>query len=120
MTASGQSLEFWGNESLFMALFAKKCERCGQKTRNEHDNKPVCESCARELDLLVEASRESSRICPIDGTEMSKSIAHMIVVDRCPKCQGVWLDGGELENLYSEASDDALVQMTRGLWIPLG
>ena len=66
--------------------------------------------------LLVEADKEGSRLCPVDGMKMSKAVAHMLVVDRCPKCGGVWLDGGELEKLYSDVSDEALVQMSRAMW----
>ena len=99
-----------------MGLFADKCDRCGRKTRNTLEDKPVCEDCEREMTVLVEASKEGTRACPVDGTKMSKSIAHMVVIDRCPECSGVWLDGGELEKLYSDASDEALVQMTRAMW----
>ena len=103
-----------------MTIGKKKCERCGRKTRNKKSDKPVCESCEEEMNLLVEAAKESRRLCPIDGAVMSKAVAHMIVIDRCPECQGVWLDGGELENLYSGASNEALVEMSRGLWFPIG
>lgn len=99
-----------------MGIFADKCDRCGQKTRNTQEDRPICENCEREMALLVEASKEGSRVCPVDGMKMSKSIAHMLVIDRCPKCSGVWLDGGELEKLYLDASDEALVQMTRAIW----
>lgn len=101
-----------------MAIFAKKCERCGAKTHTQSDGKPLCETCEKELALLVQACGENSRVCPIDGTTMSKAIAHAIVIDRCPQCQGVWLDGGELEKVFSQASDTALVEVTRTLWVP--
>jgi Zn-finger nucleic acid-binding protein len=28
---------------------------------------------------------------------MAKQVLMNVVLDRCPTCQGVWLDGGELE-----------------------
>jgi hypothetical protein len=83
-----------------MGLFADTCDRCGQKTRHKHEDRPVCETCEQEM----------------DGMPMTKTVAHMLVVDRCPKCNGVWLDGGELEKLYSDVSDEALVQMGRAIW----
>jgi len=43
------------------------------------------------MELLVEAKGEKLRPRPVDGATMAKEIAHMIVVDRCPACQGVWL-----------------------------
>ena len=99
-----------------MGLFADTCDRCGQQTRHKHEDRPVCEACEQEMALLVEASKEGSRACPVDGMPMAKTVAHMLVVDRCPKCNGVWLDGGELEKLYSDVSDEALVQMGRAIW----
>ena len=101
-----------------MALFGEKCERCGQKTRNKHDDKPICKPCEEELALMVEAAGEQLRLCPDDGAEMNKVIAHMIVIDRCPQCQGVWLDNGELEKVLGNASTEAIVAMSRGLGGP--
>lgn len=102
-----------------MGLFAKgKCERCGKSGVPQSAEKPICDECDKELTLLVEACQENRRSCPIDGATMSKSIVHMLVIDRCPECQGVWLDGGELEKVFERASDESLAAMTRGLWVP--
>ncbi len=51
---------------------------------------------------------------------MSKEIAHMIVVDRCPTCQGVWLDGGELERLKGGVEASALLAMASGFTVLFG
>ena len=102
-----------------MALFAPKCDRCGNRTRNKEDDKPVCETSVEEMTLLVNASKEESRPCPRDGTNMSKEIAHMLVIDRCPECSGVWLDGGELERLREGVQMEAIMATTRGLTSPL-
>ena len=51
---------------------------------------------------------------------MLKEIAHMIVVDRCPTCQGVWLDGGELERLKGGVEASALLAMASGFTVPFG
>ncbi|MBW2422744.1 MAG: zf-TFIIB domain-containing protein [Deltaproteobacteria bacterium] len=45
---------------------------------------------------------------------MQKEIAHMLVIDRCPTCGGVWLDGGELERLKGDVNEQALLAMSRG------
>ncbi|HMB74176.1 MAG TPA: zf-TFIIB domain-containing protein [Gammaproteobacteria bacterium] len=104
-----------------MSLFAKKkCDRCGTKFRSKSEEKAICEACEEELATFATASKENTRECPIDGTPMEKSIAHMIVIDRCPACHGVWLDRGELEKVYSRASKSALVEVTRNLWFPIG
>lgn len=103
-----------------MALFGEKCARCGNKTHNQVEGKATCEPCEREMRLLVEAEGEAERVCPVDGEWMSKEIAHMIVIDRCPKCHGVWLDGGELERLKGGVESEALLAMTTGFTVPLG
>ena len=98
-----------------MELFGKKCDRCGTRTRNKQDDLPICEPCAQEMALMVEASQEALRICPSDGTSMKKEVAHMLVIDRCPQCSGAWLDGGELERLKNGVENVALVLMARGV-----
>lgn len=103
-----------------MSLFGEKCARCGLKTRNEVEGQAICEACEKEMQLLVEAKSEDTRPCPVDGAMMKKEIAHMIVVDRCSKCQGVWLDGGELEKLKGGVEASALMAMARGFTVPFG
>lgn len=103
-----------------MALFGEKCARCGTKTHNEVEGQATCQACEKEMQLLVEALDEDMRPCPVDGTLMKKEIAHMIVVDRCPDCQGVWLDGGELERLKGGVEASALMAMANGFTVPFG
>ncbi len=101
-----------------MSLFGEKCNRCGARTRHEEQGAPTCEACAAEMQLLVDAEYEQSRPCPVDGTTMKKEVAAMIVVDRCPRCQGVWLDGGELERLKGNAEAGAVMAMANGFTVP--
>jgi hypothetical protein len=54
---------------------------------------PTCQAC----ELAIRAEREQKRYCPIDGSGMVKHVVENVIVDRCPFCGGVWLDGGELE-----------------------
>ena len=103
-----------------MSIFGDKCARCGSKTRHEVDGKATCVACDNEMQLLVEAKGEELHLCPVDGATMSKEIAHMIVVDRCPTCQGVWLDGGELERLKGGVEASALMAMASGFTVPFG
>lgn len=101
-----------------MSLFGKKCARCGTRTRQEKDGSPTCEACASEMQLLVDAKNEDTRPCPVDGESMKKEVAAMVVIDRCPKCSGVWLDGGELEKLKGNAEATAVLAMTQGFTVP--
>lgn len=34
--------------------------------------------------------------CPRCGTELNLNVHEDVVVERCPRCQGVWLDRGEV------------------------
>jgi Zn-finger nucleic acid-binding protein len=41
--------------------------------------------------------------CPRCGRELlrvASAIRKQITVDKCPDCDGVWLDGGELDSLF--------------------
>ena len=101
-----------------MALFGEKCARCGSKTRHEVDGKATCEACEKEMQLMLGAGKEDLRPCPVDGETMAKEIAHMLVIDRCPKCQGVWLDSGELERIKGGVEASALMAMASGFTVP--
>lgn len=97
-----------------MSLFGKKCVRCGKtRTRNQVEGLPTCDAC----ELVLTAKREMNRKCPIDGTPMDKAAIQKIIIDRCPTCKGIWLDGGELDILRRISEKDTSGEFTRGfLW----
>jgi hypothetical protein len=97
-----------------MGLFREKCVRCGQRTTAQYEARPTCESCRRALELKLAAAGERQHACPIDGSTMTKQVAHTIVIDRCPTCQGVWLDAGELDCLTADVARDAMLAIARG------
>ena len=101
-----------------MALFGEKCARCGDSTRHKVEEKAICESCEAEMALILTAESEAQRVCPVDGEWMVKEIVHMLVIDRCEKCHGVWLDGGELERLKGGVESDALRAVATGFTVP--
>ncbi len=39
--------------------------------------------------------------CPIDGNSLTKTFYEETVIDKCSKCEGVWLDKGELEKIQN-------------------
>lgn len=45
--------------------------------------------------------------CPKCGHGLLEESHHGIQVDRCPHCQGVWLDAGELEQLLGQARKES-------------
>jgi len=99
-----------------MRLFAEKCVRCGHRTTESYDDKPTCGPCRRALELKLAAAGEQRRACPVDGAVMTKTVAHMMVIDRCPTCQGVWLDAGELEHLTDDVAREAMMALARGVY----
>lgn len=42
------------------------------------------------------------KLCPICGIELRPRVVYDIEIDQCPRCGGVWLDGGELNKLLTK------------------
>jgi hypothetical protein len=98
-----------------MALFGEKCARCGKsRTREEYQGEPTCPACRELLEKKLEASKEVKQSCPVDGSAMEKEIVMSVIVDRCPGCHGVWLDGGELETLKGAVAENVAKGLVRG------
>lgn len=76
----------------------ENCIRCNHHFKFEEltygsNGYGLCHECSTKLD----AKREPVRLCPHDGTQMNKSIVYgKLLVDNCPSCGGIWLDGDEL------------------------
>lgn len=49
---------------------------------------------------------ESNRICPVCVERMDKVVKGDIIIDVCPKCNGVWLDDKEIDKLVSYAKNE--------------
>jgi len=89
-----------------MSWFSSKklCDHCNAaKTHQVFEGNQTCPEC--ESAILI--ARESIRVCPVDGNTMEKENVQNIIIDRCPKCQGVWLDHNELESLKLMAQQDS-------------
>ena len=76
-----------------MTALCQFCNYC--YATGNRDGKNTCDRCAGDFDI----KSEPTRICPIDQSEMVKVQVESIVLDKCEKCDGVWLDGGEIELL---------------------
>jgi hypothetical protein len=74
------------------------------KTKRDFENLPTCADC--RLKILME--KEPERSCPVDGTPMVKSVSGEIIIDRCPECNGVWLDAGELQTIKEVANEEGM------------
>jgi Zn-finger nucleic acid-binding protein len=52
--------------------------------------------------------REPRKSCPVDGAVLLKEHSNEIIIDRCPECNGVWLDAGEIEAIKEAAQTEGL------------
>jgi hypothetical protein len=102
--------------AITMSLLGDKCARCGERrTRREYEGLPTCEVCEDMIVAKISAAKEQTRKCPIDGGEMEKEIVLSLVIDRCPKCRGAWLDGGELEQMKGSIEAGLAQDLIRGM-----
>jgi hypothetical protein len=102
-----------------MAIFGEKCVRCGERrTRHEFEGLPTCEPCENEIRARGRAAEESPRSCPIDGQPMEKDVVLNVVIDRCTRCKGVWLDGGELELIRNAVAEGVSMDLARAVTFP--
>jgi Zn-finger nucleic acid-binding protein len=107
-----------------------KCPKCKSETlvcfKIEDVVVDRCSSCdgiwfdAHELaQLLAEDAKQVSSlrrggaheeldgkkgVCPRDAGELLRvysAIDRTVILDACPDCRGIWLDGGEFEKLFA-------------------
>ena len=91
-----------------MGIFGEKCEGCGSRTHSKDEfGRAKCGECQYKEKVKKEMEAEKIQKCPIDGADMKKECYEDIIIDRCPKCNGIWLDGGELEAIKKHIEDDA-------------
>jgi len=58
----------------------------------------------KEMRAKLDADRKKSErqaqlTCPRDGSPLEETESEHVKIDTCPRCKGVWLDAGELEQL---------------------
>ena len=44
--------------------------------------------------------------CPRCGVSMIKKTRHSVTIDKCKKCDGIWLDGGEIEKILIKINEE--------------
>jgi TFIIB-like protein len=83
------------------ALIVRECDQCGRPTvfAQEPPENAVCAGCAGE----PAPPRNEARACPIDDAPLATEHRSGVALDRCPSCDGVWLDAGELEMIVQAA-----------------
>jgi hypothetical protein len=103
-----------------MGLFGEKCLRCGKRrTKHTFDGVPTCEACELEIRTWSDAAKEGVQTCPNDGADMVKDVVLNVVIDRCPSCNSVWLDGGELELIRTAVANGVALDLARAVTLPI-
>lgn len=90
-----------------MSWFVKKknCFHCQKnKTKRDFEDQPTCSEC--QMKILMD--REDKRLCPVDGSRLEKQQSNGIIIDRCPECEGIWLDAGELETIRDASKKEGM------------
>ncbi len=52
-----------------------------------------------EIDTVPKGERERQMPCPVDGASMQPLEMSGLIIDHCCRCDGIWLDEGELAAL---------------------
>lgn len=45
-------------------------------------------------------------LCPRCKIKMSKKTRLGVTIDKCEKCNGIWLDGGEIDNILLKVDEE--------------
>lgn len=91
---------------IIMSFFppTKECKDCGKKTSygDMVKEKFLCVGCQwkRKMD------EEPKILCPkCPSIEMDKKRHTDVIYDKCPNCEGIWLDKGKLNKISDEDID---------------
>lgn len=52
--------------------------------------------------------------CPLDGAEYYEHSFGSVMIDICPRCDGVWLDKGELSNIRKALNEGGVSSIIAG------
>jgi Zn-finger nucleic acid-binding protein len=81
------------------------CGACAGVWLDEYELEDLLELQPEELQALLggdgapEDADAADAACPRDGAKLRRMRQRGVVIDGCPDCQGLWLDGGEFKRL---------------------
>jgi Zn-finger nucleic acid-binding protein len=86
-----------------------RCSSCEGVWFDAHElGQLLAEDAAQVASLRRGANREAldgkKGACPRDRGELLRvysAVDKSVVIDACPDCRGIWLDGGEFEKLFA-------------------
>ena len=68
--------------------------RAKEESYFDKKNKEALERLAGNI------KEHAPRTSPVSGKPMKQEVFHGVVIDRCEESGGIWLDAGELEQIY--------------------
>ena len=86
-----------------------RCSTCDGIWFDAHELSQLLAEDARQIASLRrgsvhEQADEKKGRCPRDDSELLRvfsAIDKTVVLDACPECRGIWLDGGEFAKLFA-------------------
>ena len=90
------------------------------KTEDEYFARKNLELLESSRKKRLEAAREAERQthylkCPKDGNDITSESFHGVQIERCPHCNGIWLDAGELEDLMAKEDTGLIGRVFRDI-----
>jgi uncharacterized protein len=83
--------------------FAQRDQELIEKLKQEKAGET--ETAVRQLALMR---------CPKCGDKLDTLQVHNVTVEKCPSCEGMWLDRGEMETLAQHENEGWLTRLLRG------
>jgi len=75
-------------------------EKVKEKANHTQEQSDAESKTQNQTKQAVPVSRHLK--CPIHSCELTTVYLDTVLIDYCPKCYGLWLDFGELENLFKK------------------
>jgi Zn-finger nucleic acid-binding protein len=90
-------------------VVVNRCSSCDGTWFDAHELSHLLAEDAKQVALLRRGSLRQELdgkkgICPRDGGELLRvysAVDKTVIIDACPDCRGIWLDGGEFAKLFS-------------------
>ena len=89
-----------------------RCKACGGIWFDNHELVPLLHESISDLAALrgkgtPRGVNQKHGRCPRDNAELlrvSSALGRSVILDTCPECQGIWLDGGEFDTLLKSVA----------------
>ena len=84
-----------------------RCKACGGIWFDNHELIPLLHESISDLAALrgkstPRGANQKHGQCPRDNAgllRVSSALGRSVILDTCPECRGIWLDGGEFDTL---------------------